>query len=634
MLLGMGGIALASFSKNIVQDVNKSKFNKNKRVLEEAKHALLMFAYNYPLTSTVGPGRLPCPDHDNDGLIGSGVTTAQCEAVGRLPWDDPRLNFYEAKDASGETLWYAVSEEFRNFDPGDGSANSNGDDVVDSNSRGTITLVDQSGGIIYDGEVSGLAAVIIAPGPAISRDNNGDGSYETTQLRSTVDQQKDPENYLDTFMGFDNSEFDNVNSGADEDGFIIGPVFDADQNAYVINDQLIVITAAEVIAVAEKAVLDTYKKEIEKYRSNVAGLYPFLFDYNTDDLEKFESTDTTSNIGRIPSIFTNYFTETDSELIDSEVSFFAQKTFDIPGLTGQTITLDAKTVSVVDDIKFEDIGTPTDDAGKLSGNNLAENLQGIKYFYDDPTPTGWQVCGNAANLITDCYRDGSGTLTPGATSNDTASSILKVYIDLDFSAGISFTLNYATGNLVNTSYINPTATTHAEIIQEFLPNSVTLFAGTFNYETYDLAVGTAPPSSTGSSSRQFNDDSNMGGIITNQVRSNIKIGLRYYPEIPRWASKSGNNWKDSVLMAISTAYMPGGGGSCTSLNCLVVNDLAGINNNIASLLTIAGSGVLENNGLPDYIDDLITIFESENIGPDNIFSQRAGDDKVLVLQTQ
>jgi len=94
VLMGIGGIIVVGYTQGILREVEITKFQKNQKVLEEAKQALLQFTYNYPQTNApVGPGRLPCPDDDNDGLIGAGVDTAQCNAVGRLPWFDPRLNF-------------------------------------------------------------------------------------------------------------------------------------------------------------------------------------------------------------------------------------------------------------------------------------------------------------------------------------------------------------------------------------------------------------------------------------------------------------------------------------------------------------------------------------------------------------
>jgi len=254
-LMAMGGVVIAGYSQGIRQAAEQSRYEKNQRLLEEAKQALLMYAYNYPTdTPGRGPGRLPCPDTDNDGIPDPSSNCINGAAiVGRFPNLDPDLNLYSdlntrRTDASGEDLWYAVSSSFANNKPPL-------TDIINSDSTGTITLFDQSGSLIYDGAAAGIAAVIIAPGPITRRDNDGNGTYEFVQLRGTPLQRVDPRNYLDTAPGgFDNSLFNNgVNNNVD--GFILGPIYDPNINEYVVNDQLIVITADEVVAMAQKSVL-------------------------------------------------------------------------------------------------------------------------------------------------------------------------------------------------------------------------------------------------------------------------------------------------------------------------------------------------------------------------------------------
>ncbi len=151
VLISMGGVVVAGYSQAVKREVDTSRYNHNKRVLEQAKQALLMFAYNYPSSNDRGPGRLPCPDHDNDGDIDFPL---DCDTVGRFPWKDSRLNIQETLDADGEVLWYAVSSSFNNMPGG----------IVNPNSSGTITLFDQSGNRVYDGSAGeGIAAIIIAP---------------------------------------------------------------------------------------------------------------------------------------------------------------------------------------------------------------------------------------------------------------------------------------------------------------------------------------------------------------------------------------------------------------------------------------------------------------------------------------
>ena len=133
LLMGAGGAVLAGFTQQARQEAEAQRYAHNQRVLREAKQALLMYAYNYPEFNNEGPGRLPCPDTDNDvnGLPGDGgpLTIAICTSVGRLPWGDPDLGFFDARDASGERLWYAVSDSFYNL---------GGGPVINSDSTGSI----------------------------------------------------------------------------------------------------------------------------------------------------------------------------------------------------------------------------------------------------------------------------------------------------------------------------------------------------------------------------------------------------------------------------------------------------------------------------------------------------------------
>ena len=47
-----------------------------------------------------------------------------------------------------------------------------------------------------------------------------------------------------------------------------------------INDQIIVITAAEVIEMAEKATLQAYRNAINDYLASTGGVYPWLYSYD------------------------------------------------------------------------------------------------------------------------------------------------------------------------------------------------------------------------------------------------------------------------------------------------------------------------------------------------------------------
>ena len=93
-LMGIGGGVIARFTTGVMQETKHQRYLHNQRVLQEAKQALLQYAYNYPVTAGNGPGRLPCPDTNNNGIPNA---TAFCGGengiVGRFPWAEPEMNF-------------------------------------------------------------------------------------------------------------------------------------------------------------------------------------------------------------------------------------------------------------------------------------------------------------------------------------------------------------------------------------------------------------------------------------------------------------------------------------------------------------------------------------------------------------
>src|SRR6185295_4229955 len=109
----------------------------------------------------------PCPDITNTGTAGGSCSNGGGTTIGRLPWKT--LGLPDLRDASGERLWYAVTDSFKN-NPAVGTLNSD--------SRGGITVRDRNGNVVNDGTDvgtftrSGAIAIIIAPG-GILRRNDG-----------------------------------------------------------------------------------------------------------------------------------------------------------------------------------------------------------------------------------------------------------------------------------------------------------------------------------------------------------------------------------------------------------------------------------------------------------------------------
>ena len=626
MFMGIGGVVMASFTQEARRDLETRKYEHNQRVLAEAKQALLMFAYNYPQTNPgEGPGRLPCPDVDNDGTVDGPGTCAQ---VGRFPYADARLDVPRLLDASGETLWYAVSDAFDNIAGGG---------VINSDTAGTITLVDSTGQILYDGAVEGIAAVVIAPGTRLRRDNNSDGVYETEQVRITTGpggDQRNPQNYLDTFTPFvgvtyDNSVFLNGSSVNDSDGLLQGPVFDTAQSDIVINDQMIIITAEEVIAMAEKAVLETYRAAIEDYRQTLwaaAGdrRYPWLAAYgNTTDLDIYDAR-AGETTGRVP--FIDYFVDDNSphEIIvgDLEISFDLQVAYNsmvdnfdpfnpayiaqasdvVTGYPGgdQTVNISNALVSFsrttfngAADTSADNIGTLiVRDSGTsaITATTWGGNTE-RRYFWDGCDDAnagcneteipidGWQLCNNGGRLPGDCAKSnvspyGFEAFT-GDWSNHANIAIRMIefqYIDPDF----VIELDYSPAPGI-TAPTQPTAAVHSRRTYTFDENEVMVLPivdpaepDTRNF--FDIKVSMCDQDNYVGNNLNLYSLGNEDGQtvscavdldlnITPSYQDDLVIEVDWFPQLPRWVAD--NNWDDAIMMAYMPDFGPGGDGGCT-----------------------------------------------------------------------
>jgi type II secretory pathway pseudopilin PulG len=166
VIVGIGGTLLVAGASPQRQKLAMEE--KTQLALRQAKEALIAWS----ATHRTIPGYLPCPE--DTSLIGSpneGNAQSSCTNTGfhkgRLPWRT--LGLDNPRDSFGEPLWYVLSPGFRQT-PIIGSA-------------GVAT-----GQLQLDGVVSDTAALIIAPGPAL-----------TAQTRPPVNSASPPlpGNYLD-----------------------------------------------------------------------------------------------------------------------------------------------------------------------------------------------------------------------------------------------------------------------------------------------------------------------------------------------------------------------------------------------------------------------------------------------------
>lgn len=162
----IGGTLLLAASSPLQQKLALE--DKTQQALRQAKEALIAWS----VANATTPGYLPCPEDTN--LIGSpneGNAQYPCSNTaflkGRLPWRT--LGLDNPRDAFGEPLWYVLSPGFRGTPP--------------LGSMGITT-----GQIQLDGIVSDTAALIIAPGPALTGQSRPLPSSSSPPL---------PGNYLD-----------------------------------------------------------------------------------------------------------------------------------------------------------------------------------------------------------------------------------------------------------------------------------------------------------------------------------------------------------------------------------------------------------------------------------------------------
>jgi hypothetical protein len=209
--------------------------SQNAPVLRLAKQAVIGYAAQQAGTNDLNPGSLPCPEAAaNIGTVNEGIAAGNCTlpAVGRLPWRT--LGIDKLHDAAGEPLWYIVS-------PGWAKPNNATPTLgINANSAGNLTV---------DGQANAAAAMIVAPGPQISLAPNPNqvaaGCVARTQVRTPA--APNPLDYV---------ECQNLAAG-----ILRTSVVDNSTNP-VFNDQMVAISAAEVLAAVDPVVAARIQRDV------------------------------------------------------------------------------------------------------------------------------------------------------------------------------------------------------------------------------------------------------------------------------------------------------------------------------------------------------------------------------------
>jgi type II secretory pathway pseudopilin PulG len=293
------------------------------RALQKGRDALLAYAVSVKAdTAAKRPGDFPCPDLNNDGSA-STTCSAAFERIGRLPWRTLELD--DLRDGSGERLWYVLSGNFDrstvNQCPLAGGAG-----CLNSETIGTLTVRDPAGNILYNGTslATGVVAVLIAPGPSITRQGGlvqdrsctGDANPATCQqtkvCSSTSTPLCNPVNYLDvvgppvlTIAGATANTEDNASftDGSTADGLIAGPISDSGGNT-VVNDRLLVITQADLMQRLVPRIAREAMSCLTTYAAVSAGRFPFAAPVAADYSTTLGDQDGT-RFGRLPTALSN-----------------------------------------------------------------------------------------------------------------------------------------------------------------------------------------------------------------------------------------------------------------------------------------------------------------------------------------
>jgi type II secretory pathway pseudopilin PulG len=252
LLVLVAGYVVAAALNRTGSELASTREDRNMNALNQAKAALIAYAASEewqlykalpqtPPTAYVQPGSLPCPDQDNDGDADC-WTPYTSSMIGRLPWKT--IGSDDLRDASGEGLWYALSQNFRKYQCPPNSPGA-GCTTINSDTQGQLTVTGTALGTV---PTTNVVAIIFAPGLPVQG-----------QVRDAA----------------------NINSAASYlEGLNLGdPVnYIVDTTAPPSNDRLLTITQAELMAAVEPAAAAKIEHDVKPLLQdyfNKWHAYPF-----------------------------------------------------------------------------------------------------------------------------------------------------------------------------------------------------------------------------------------------------------------------------------------------------------------------------------------------------------------------
>ncbi|HSC94842.1 MAG TPA: hypothetical protein VLC73_07725 [Burkholderiales bacterium] len=263
-------------------DSNSIELRRNRdtaAALAQAKQALIGRA----VSDDTRPGSLPCPDTDDDGSADLFAGTECPSYIGRLPWKT--LGLPDLRDNSGERLWYALSNNFRD-DMAAGPLNSD--------TKGNRTVHNQSTAVTITAEA---VALIFAPGVTLAGQVRDAVAALCPTTATTMPRNQCAANYLDATGGANNAQ-----AGG------IGPFISA-QASGTFNDRVFIITTSELMPPVEQRVAREMRTILQSYKARTSccnnfggttGCYPWADLSNGESDAYPPNPGSERNRGRIP----------------------------------------------------------------------------------------------------------------------------------------------------------------------------------------------------------------------------------------------------------------------------------------------------------------------------------------------
>lgn len=234
--------------------------NRNAEVLAQAKSALIGYVAKKVMDlSEDVPGRFPCPESSsapgttNEGTAATGSCTPVAgvqKTVGRLPWRT--LGIDRLVDADSEPLWYAVSPNWV----------TGGITVINSGTAGQLSA-DGTGAVV---------AIIIAPGRPLnispSANQIAAGCVARQQSRN------DRAHVTGSVTNLDYRDYLECQNASAPINTTFGTAVADNQSNLVLNDQMVVITASEILNAIQGPVAERMQRTVAPLLSEYSTLWP------------------------------------------------------------------------------------------------------------------------------------------------------------------------------------------------------------------------------------------------------------------------------------------------------------------------------------------------------------------------